>query len=92
MYKKVSGGKLQTIQKKTKQIGQKKAATAEKNGKKPSGYQIFNQAIKERKLKDKSFSVSVEEKKETWARISSKISDGKLKATKKDIFAIVKSW
>jgi translation initiation factor IF-1 len=83
-YKKVSPEKLKGIQKKTKKVGEK--------GEKLSGYQIFNAAIKERKSKDKTFTLPMEEKKEKWAQISAKIAKGKIKATKKDIGSIVKTF
>ncbi len=79
-YHRVSEDKL----KKAKQVGEK--------GKKMSGYQIFNMVVRERKAKDKNFSLSMDERKGKWAHITAKIASGKIKATKKDIGAIVKSW
>ena len=63
-----------------------------KTSKTPNGYQIFNLAIRERKKKDNQFSPNVEDRKEKWRKISSKISGGKISATKKDIRPIIDAW
>jgi len=55
-------------------------------------YQIFNLMIKERKLKEKDFSSSMEDRKEKWNEIKTRIENGKMKPTKKDIRNIIYSW
>lgn len=96
MYKRVSQEKLRAIEKKTKQIqkkrSQKKSSSEEsEKPKKLTGYQIFNLAIKERKAKDKKFSLGIDQRKERWAEISAQIAKGDIKTTKKDIRGIINS-
>ena len=99
VYTKISEDRVKSVKKNTTRIGQRKKKESDREvksetekPKKLTPYQIFNLAVKEKKSKDKSFSLTVGERSERWAKISEKVASGKIKPTKKDIRAIVSSW
>lgn len=77
------------VGKRTRSNGNK----TKKNGKIPSPvekkkktpYQIFNEAVRERKEKYPSFKLSMQERFKIWNRISNLLDKQKIKPTKKDI-------
>lgn len=88
MYQLVNLGTIK--KKKTQKKTSLKKQNLEEKPKKISAYQLFNLVVKEEREKHKNFQFSGQERMQKWKMIQQLLSQGDIKATKKDFRRAIK--